>query len=186
LLGAGGAATLLGEAGIHLAAMPAHFGEWGAAGAFFALLSITEAASAVGILAHPSRNLWLAVSAASFATMTVWAISRVWGMPLGPGAFHPEAIGLPDYICTCLEAATVVVAVVAASSYPLQVQGSGIALRSARGMERHFRAAAVVEISLVAILATTIAVWSEMHRASHMAPTRIPPVPKSTTTPAPP
>lgn len=180
LLGAGGAATLLGEAAIHLAAMPAHFSQWGAAGAFFVLLSVTEVVSAAGILLRPSRNLWLAVGAAGLATMTVWAVSRVWGMPLGPGAFRPEPIGLPDYICTCLEAATVVVAVVAASSYPIRGQGSAPPLGSAHRLGRHVLVAAVVEISLVALLVTTGAVWSELHRSTPMAPTRMPPVPTPT------
>lgn len=172
LLSASGGTTLVGEAVIHGAAMPAHLREWWLAGAFFALLSLVEVAAALALVVRPSRRLWLTIGVGSLATMVVWAVSRVWGMPVGPRAFRPEAIGVPDYISTCLEAATVVLSGVAvtATRRPRQEPGAAPGVRQGRGL----LAAAIVEVAVVTSVATTIAVWADVQRPMPMAPRRVP------------
>lgn len=166
------AASLLGAAAIHSAAMPAHLREWWAAGAFFGLLAAVEVGLAAGLLLAPSRPLWLATGVVSLVTMALWAASRLWGMPLGPQAFRPEAIRWADYLCTWLEAATVAVAGLGA--FPDLVPGTwwDRAVQAGRVGSRvgsRVASPAILEVILVTALLTSIAVWSAAHPAASMA-----------------
>ena len=136
---------------IHAAAMPPHLREWWVAGLFFAGISAAEFCLAFLALSVASLWLWLLAVGISIATMTVWAFSRFWGMPVGPRAWQPEAVGWPDYISTVLEAITA---------------GGFVALTyPAPGPDRrHSLALAVAGMVIVTVL-TGIALWS-LHRRS--------------------
>jgi hypothetical protein len=86
--------------------MPAHLRGWWLAGLFFAGISAAEFCLGFLVLSVTLRWLWLLAVGISIATMAVWAFSRIWGMPVGPRAWQPEAVGWPDYISTVLEAMT--------------------------------------------------------------------------------
>jgi hypothetical protein len=73
---------------IHAAAMPSHLREWWLAGAFFAGIGVAEFCLGFLALSVESRRLWLLAAGLSIATMAVWAFSRLWGMPIGPRAWH--------------------------------------------------------------------------------------------------
>lgn len=162
------AASLLGEAAIHTAALPAHLREWWAAGVFFGLLAVLEVGLAAGLLVRASRRLWLAAGVVSLATMALWAASRLWGMPLGPQAFRPEAIRWADYLCTWLEAATVAAAGLGAFPDLVPRGLGGVAAPAGRGGHR-VAIPAVLEVILVTVVLTSIAVWSAVHPAPSMA-----------------
>src|SRR3954468_703 len=100
------AACLLGAEGIHTAVIAPHFAEWWAEGAFFLALSVLEGALAAALLLAPSRTVSQAAVLASLATIAVWAWSRTTGLPIGPEAGYPEAVGRADTIATLLEALT--------------------------------------------------------------------------------
>jgi hypothetical protein len=100
------AACLLGAEGIHTAVIAEHFREWWAEGAFFFVLSLLEGGLAVVLLLAPSRRPCQAAVLLSLATIAVWAWSRTTGLPLGPEAGYPEAVGRADAVATSLEAVT--------------------------------------------------------------------------------
>ena len=131
--------------------MPAHLREWWLAGLFFAGTSAAEFCLGFLVLSVTLRWLWLLAVGISIATMAVWAFSRIWGMPVGPRAWQPEAVGWPDYISTALEAMTA--SAFLALAYPAR-----------GGSRRRSVALAVAGMVIVGVL-TGIALWS-LHRRS--------------------
>ena len=109
------AAGLLGAGVIHAAVVPEHFDEWWAAGTFFVALVLAEVGTAVAVLAR-SRAVrtpaLVAAAVVSAGPLLVWAVSRTSGLPFGPEAFEPEAIGVADVLSCALELTTLVIAVV--------------------------------------------------------------------------
>jgi hypothetical protein len=97
---------LLGSAVIHGAVIRAHFAEWWAAGVTFIVLASLEAGVAAGLVARPSRLLYLSGIWLSQLTIALWALSRTIGIPFGPDPFTPEPVGRPDVTATILEAIT--------------------------------------------------------------------------------
>jgi hypothetical protein len=146
-----GVLALIGAGVIHAAAMPPHLREWWVAGAFFAGISAAEFCLGFLALNVASRRLWLVAVGLSIATMAVWAISRLWGMPVGPRAWQREAVGWPDFSSTVLEAMTA--GAFLALAYP--APGAG---------RRRSLALAVAGIVIVPVLTGT-ALWS-LHRSS--------------------
>lgn len=105
--------ALAASAAVHIAVVPEHLTEWGAAGMFFIVLSVWELAVAGMLLARlEERLMLLAAAAVSAGPLVVWLYSRTAGLPFGPEAGTPEAIGLPDLLACALELASLVVALV--------------------------------------------------------------------------
>jgi hypothetical protein len=103
-------AGLVASAAIHAAVVREHLSEWPAAGLFFVLLTLAELAVA-GLLFTGRRHLGLVAAAVvSVGPLAVWLVSRTAGLPIGPGAGTPEAIGLPDLVACSLEVLTLVAA----------------------------------------------------------------------------
>jgi len=150
-----GVLALVGAGMIHAAAMPPHLREWWVTGAFFAGVSAAEFCLGFLALSVASRRLWLLAVGLSIATMAVWAFSRIWGMPVGPRAWQPEAVGWPDYSSTVLEAMTA--GAFLALAYP--APGAG---------RRRSLVLAVAGMVIVQLL-TGIALWS-LHRSSAASP----------------
>lgn len=98
-------------AGIHGTVFPAHAREGVAIGAFFAAATLFQLGWALLVVTRPSRRVLLVGAAANAAIVAVWIVSRSVGVPLGPDAGHPEAIGFADTVTTTYEAALVIVAV---------------------------------------------------------------------------
>jgi len=126
--------------------MPAHLREWWLAGLFFAGISAAEFCLGFLVLTVTLRWLWLLAVAISIATMVVWAFSRIWGTPVGPRAWQPEAVAWPDYISTVLEALTA--GAFLALAYP--APGAG---------RRRSLALAMAGMVIVGVL-TGVALWS--------------------------
>jgi hypothetical protein len=101
-------ACLLGAEVVHTSAVDAHR-HWALAGAFFLAISAVEGALAVGLSVLPSRKLYITSIGVSAATVAIWLVSRTSGLPIGPGAGVPEAVGAADAISTFLEVLTVAV-----------------------------------------------------------------------------
>lgn len=88
-------------AGIHLAVAPEHFHEWWGFGAFFAISGVAQLTWA----ALPSSPL-IGI-AGNAALVVLWTLSRTRGLPFGPDAGTPEAIGPVDLAAVVLELAAV-------------------------------------------------------------------------------
>lgn len=100
-------AGLLGAELIHWSVIDVHAREWVAAGYFFTAVAIVEVILAIGVGVSRRRAwLWLAL-ATSAATLAVWAVTRTVGLPFGPAAGQPEAIGRADVVAALLELLTV-------------------------------------------------------------------------------
>lgn len=97
------AAALFVTAVIHVAVVPEHLREWPAAAVFFVVLTAVEVMLAVAVLTRTSRSLLVAGAAISVLSAVLWAASRTVGLPIGPEAFRPETVGVPDLAATALE-----------------------------------------------------------------------------------
>jgi hypothetical protein len=101
-------ASLLGAALIHLAVVPEHLTEWPLAGVFFVFLALAELGAAGVIAVNRSTVVLVCVGLLSAITLALWAYSRTRGLPFGPEAGVPEAIGFADIASVVLELITLV------------------------------------------------------------------------------
>ncbi|WP_242702207.1 hypothetical protein [Arthrobacter cavernae] len=106
------AAVLFGSAAIHAAVVPEHLGHWAAAGAFFLILAAAQLAAGVLVLLRRQRTVLLAAAAVSIVPLVLWLHSRTVGLPFGPEAGVPEAVGLADCAASLLELGTLLLAVI--------------------------------------------------------------------------
>jgi hypothetical protein len=105
------AAFSAGAAAIHFAVISEHFEVYWVFGAFFLVVAWFQAASSIAVVAHPDRRLLLAIAVVNVVVIVIWIWSRTAGLPIGPEAGEPEAIGAPDVLSTVLEALLVVWAI---------------------------------------------------------------------------
>jgi len=91
------AAATAAAAGIHFAVAPEHFQEWWGFGTFFVASGLAQLAWA----ALPS-NTAIGLSG-NAALIALWAVSRTTGLPFGPDAGTPEAVGPVDLASIALE-----------------------------------------------------------------------------------
>ena len=132
---------LVGSAAIHAAVIPEHLKEWPVAGAFFVLLVLVELALALAVLLRLDRLVLMVTAWVSVATLLLWLVSRTVGLPFGPEAGVPEAVGLPDVACCVLELVTLAAAVIVLRQWS----------RLARPSVHSSHARAIVVLCLVAI-----------------------------------
>jgi hypothetical protein len=102
-------ALSLGAGVIHFAVSGEHFdlGWWH--GTFFAVTAWFQLSWAVAITVRPARRVLAVGAAANLAVIATWAMSRIWGVPVGPGAWEPEPVALADALATGLEVGIVVI-----------------------------------------------------------------------------
>jgi hypothetical protein len=144
------ASGLLGAAIVHAFVVPEHLHEWPAAGAFFVLLTVAGVLGAGLVLDRPERAAWPVVAVLSLLPLAVWAWSRTVGMPFGPEAGSPEAVGMADVAACLLEVGTLALAVLMA-----RAAGRDIG-RDARANPRagRFVVTAVVAVTVIGIGST--------------------------------
>ncbi|SEQ46821.1 hypothetical protein [Microlunatus flavus] len=102
-------AALLGAGVVHAVVVPEHLEEWWAAGTFFVVLTAAELVAAAVVL-RPGTAGPAVAAAVSAVPLVVWTVSRTAGLPFGPEAFEPEAVGVADVVACLLELATLVAA----------------------------------------------------------------------------
>jgi hypothetical protein len=93
----------IGAAVIHFLVTPDHFEEFVLFGVFFLGLGIFQAVWAGGVLVKPNVLVVAAGVLVSALVIGVWTLSRTTGLPIGPEAGEPEAVGLSDVLATALE-----------------------------------------------------------------------------------
>jgi hypothetical protein len=96
-------ALSLAAGAIHFAEVGEHFNLSWAHGTFFAVVAWLQIAWAVAFLVAPTRKLLAAAAIGNTAIIAVWAVSRIWGVPIGPEAWEPEPVALADALSTTFE-----------------------------------------------------------------------------------
>jgi hypothetical protein len=102
-------ALSLGAGVIHFAASGEHFDVGWRHGTFFAVTAWFQLSWAVAIMVRPARRVLAVGAAANLVVIATWAMSRIWGVPVGPGAWEPEPVALADALATGFEVGIVVV-----------------------------------------------------------------------------
>ncbi len=91
---------------IHAAVAPEHFDEAFLHGLFFAVLAPVQLGLAVWIYRRPEdRRALVASTLVNLGVVAVWVVSRTVGVPVGPDAWRPEAVGVVDVVATVDELA---------------------------------------------------------------------------------
>jgi hypothetical protein len=102
------AALSVGAGFIHFAVSGGHYDLSWMHGTFFAVVAWLQIAWAVGVILRPTRRLLTAGVVLNAGIIGVWAVSRIWGVPVGPDAWTPESVSLADALSTGFEAGIVV------------------------------------------------------------------------------
>src|SRR5215210_5512333 len=103
------AALSLGAGVIHFSVSGEHYSLSWLHGSFFAVIAWLQLAWAVGVILRPSRRLLAAGVLLNAGIVGVWAMDRIWGLPIGPQAWTPEKIALADALSSGFEAGIVVI-----------------------------------------------------------------------------
>jgi hypothetical protein len=104
------AALSLGAGVIHFAVSGEHYELSWAHGTFFAVVAWLQLSWAVAVVVRPTRWLLAAGALLNAGILGVWAVSRVWGVPIGPDAWTPEAVGWSDALSSVCELGIVALA----------------------------------------------------------------------------
>ncbi len=102
------AMTSLAAAAIHFSVTGDHFDVGVLHGLFFVVVAWAQALWAVFMFVAPSRLVLVAGLLGNTAVIATWAVSRTVGVPVGPEAWTPEAVGGADLVATMLELVLVV------------------------------------------------------------------------------
>jgi Domain of unknown function (DUF202) len=102
------AALSLGAGVIHFAVSGEHYDLSWVHGTFFAVVAWLQLSWAVAVVLRPTRSLLTAGALLNAGILGVWAMSRVWGVPIGPDAWTPESVTLADALSSGCELGIVV------------------------------------------------------------------------------
>ncbi len=92
-----------GAALIHFAVIGEHFDEFWLFGLFFIGVSLFQLAWAIVVVIAPARPMLVLGAVANLLVAVVWAVSRIWGLPIGPDAGKPVMAGFGDAVSTIFE-----------------------------------------------------------------------------------
>ena len=101
------AATSILAGAIHYAVVPEHRAEWWVYALFFTLLGLFEIVWAALAWQGPDRWVLYLGVVVNLAVLVLWTVTRTSGLPFGPDAHDPEAVGAADVICCVAEASTI-------------------------------------------------------------------------------
>ena len=158
------ASLSFGAAAIHLIAAPPHYIELGDLGVGFLVAAAFQVAWGVRMLRSPTdRVVWIGI-AGNLAIVATWVMSRTIGLPIGPDAFTPEPVGLPDGASTAFE--LLIVAGLAVRLVDVDRRLPGRVFRSVA-------AVAIVPIIGIMLLTTSLAAVAIAAGADHGAPPHV-------------
>jgi hypothetical protein len=160
------ASLSFGAAAIHLIAAPPHYVELGDLGAGFLAAAAFQAAWGIRVLHAPAdRVIWLGI-VGNLAIVATWVVSRTIGLPIGPGAFIAEPVGLPDGASTAFE--LLIVAGLAVRLLDVDRRLPGRVVRSVA-------AVAIVPVVGIMLLTTSLAAVAIAAGVDHGAPSHVSP-----------
>ena len=102
---------------IHAVAAVSHFGQYWLFGVFFAVLAPAQIAWGALVYRGAARSLLVAGAWGSAGVALLWLVTRTVGLPIGPHAGAPEAVGPLDGLAT-LDEQVVVILVLALLRWP--------------------------------------------------------------------
>jgi hypothetical protein len=144
-------AALSASAGVvHLSVAGEHLREDVHFGGFFIALAVFQLAWAALVVTRPDRRVYRIGAAVNGAVILVWLLSRTAGIPFGPHAGVPEAVGMADLVSTGLE---------------LGVIAGGIAALGATGRALTAAARVLVVLAFASVPLTAFASTAGPHHA---------------------
>ena len=100
-----------GAAAIHFAVAKMHFDEYTLFGVFFVGSGVAQLVWPIWVLFRRWRPLFLLAAIGNAAIVALWAVDRIWGLPLGPTPWKPDPVGFGDSVTAAFELLLVVVCV---------------------------------------------------------------------------
>jgi hypothetical protein len=98
----------VGAAAIHFAVAKMHFDEYTLFGVFFVLSGIAQLVWPVWLLLRRWSPLFVLGAVGNALIVALWAVDRVWGLPIGPEHWKPDPVGFGDSVASGLEVVLVV------------------------------------------------------------------------------
>ena len=98
----------VGAATVHFAVAKMHFDEYTLFGVFFVLSGIAQLVWPVWLLFRGWTPLLALGAIGNGLIVALWAVDRIWGLPLGPEHWKPDPVGFGDTIASAFEVALVV------------------------------------------------------------------------------
>src|ERR687888_2252868 len=133
-----------GAAAIHFAVAKMHFDEYTLFGVFFVGSGIAQLAWAVWVLLRRWRPLLALGALGNGLIVAVWAVDRIWGLPLGPEHWKPDPVGFGDSVTAAFELLLV----------------AGCLTLLARGRERPLRLSVAAALTLAVAGLTALSLLS--------------------------
>ena len=136
-----------GAAAIHFAIAKMHFDEYTLFGVFFVGSGIAQLVWPIWLLLRRRRPLLALGALGNGLIVALWAVDRIWGLPLGPEHWKPEPVGFGDGVTAAFEL------VLVAGCIALLARDRQRPLRPAFAAAITLAVAALVGVSLLSILA---------------------------------
>jgi hypothetical protein len=128
---------------IHFAVVAPHWDEYVPFAVLFAVTGALQLLWAAAVLGWPTRRVLLSGAVVNLGVAAAWVVSRTAGMPVGPDAWTPEAVGFAD---------------VAATLFEVVIAGGSVVLLSSAGRRLEARATrAGAQLAGIAIAITLFA-----------------------------
>lgn len=133
-----------GAAAIHFAVAKMHFDEYTLFGVFFVAAGIAQLVWALWLVLRPWRPLLVLGALGNVLIVALWAVDRIWGLPIGPEHWTPESVGFGDGVTAAFELVVV----------------AGCVTLLARDRKRSVRASAAAVLTLAAAALTALSLLS--------------------------
>ena len=92
-----------GAAAIHLAVAKMHFDEYTLFGVFFVGSGLAQLVWPLWLLLRRWRPLLVLGAVGNGLIVALWAVDRIWGLPLGPEHWKPDPVGFGDSVTAAFE-----------------------------------------------------------------------------------
>ena len=136
-----------GAAAIHLAVAKVHFDQYTLFGVFFVGSGIAQLSWAVWALLRRWRPLLALGALGNGLIVALWALDRIWGLPLGPEHWKPDPVGFGDSLTAAFELLLV------AGCLTLLIRDRIRPVRTALAAAIAFVVATLTTLSLLSVLA---------------------------------
>ena len=133
-----------GAAAIHLAVAKMHFDEYTLFGVFFVGSGLAQLVWPLWLLLRRWRPLLVLGAVGNGLIVALWAVDRIWGLPLGPEHWKPDPVGFGDSVTAAFEVLLV----------------AGCVVLLGRGRGRPLRGSAAGALVLAAVVVTTLSLLS--------------------------
>ena len=136
----------VGAAAIHFAVAKMHFDEYTLFGVFFVVSGVAQLAWPIWLLLRRWSPLLVLGAIGNALIVALWAVDRIWGLPLGPDHWQPDPVGFGDGVASGLEVLLVACALV------LLRRGHSAAPQQKTKLALTFGVAALTTLALLSVL----------------------------------